>query len=96
VCVGNETQGFTTLAENSTVELFPQTQYFIFLNDYKCIKTLISFSFLWYWGLNSGPTWTTPPVLFLWWIFLRWGLTELFFPGLASNHDPPDLCLLSG
>jgi hypothetical protein len=26
--------------------------------------------------------------------FLRQGL-ENYFPGLASNYDPPDLCLLS-
>jgi hypothetical protein len=25
---------------------------------------------------------------------LRWGLTN-HLPRLASNHDPPDLCLLS-
>jgi hypothetical protein len=26
--------------------------------------------------------------------FLRWGLMN-YLPGLALNHDPPDLCLLS-
>jgi hypothetical protein len=26
--------------------------------------------------------------------FSRWGLTN-YLPGLALNHDPPDLCLLS-
>jgi hypothetical protein len=27
--------------------------------------------------------------------WLRWGLANVL-PGLASNHDSPDLCLLSG
>jgi hypothetical protein len=30
------------------------------------------FFFLQFWDFNSGPTsWVTPPVLFLWWVFLR-------------------------
>jgi hypothetical protein len=34
-----------------------------FSDDSSCI----SFSFLWYWGLNSGSSpWATPPALFLW------------------------------
>jgi hypothetical protein len=51
--------------------------------------------FLWYWGLNSrSTTWVTLPALFakgsqknrvLW----------NYLPRLTSNHDPPDLCLLS-
>jgi hypothetical protein len=45
--------------------------------------------------LNSEPRpWTAPPALFLWWVFSRQGLTN-YLPGLASNSDPPDLCLLS-
>jgi hypothetical protein len=31
---------------------------------------------------------------FLCWVFLRWGLMELFAL-LASDYNPPDLCLLS-
>jgi hypothetical protein len=31
---------------------------------------------------------------FLWWVFSRSGLLNSL-PGLASNRDPPDLCLLS-
>jgi hypothetical protein len=51
--------------------------------------------FLWYWGLNSGPTpWVTPPALFLWWVFFKIGSHELFV-GLASNHGSLDLCLPS-
>jgi hypothetical protein len=31
---------------------------------------------------------------FLWWVFSRRSLTN-YLPGLTSNRDPPDLCLLS-
>jgi hypothetical protein len=31
---------------------------------------------------------------FLCWVFSSYGLTN-DLPGLAFNHDPPDLCLLS-
>jgi hypothetical protein len=52
------------------------------------------FFFPQYYGLNSGPTpWATPQP-FLWWVFSRWGL-ENYLPRLASNLNPPDLCLLS-
>jgi hypothetical protein len=51
------------------------------------------FYFFWYWGLNSGPTpWAAPPApppLF------GMGFFRDRLPRLASNHDPPDLCLLS-
>jgi hypothetical protein len=51
--------------------------------------------FLWYWGLNSGPSpWITTPVLFLWRVFQDRVLRNCF-PGLALNHNPPDLCFLS-
>jgi hypothetical protein len=49
------------------------------------------FFFLQYWGLNSEPT--PPPALFLWCFISRYGL-ENYLPGLASNHSPPDRCLL--
>jgi hypothetical protein len=35
------------------------------------------------------------PNHFLCWVFLRQSLMNCFIPGLASNLDPPDLCLLS-
>jgi hypothetical protein len=45
--------------------------------------------------LNSGPSlWATPSALFLWKVFwdrVSWN----YLPGLALNHDPSDLCLLS-
>jgi hypothetical protein len=47
--------------------------------------------------LNSGPTpWVTPPALFMYLFnfFLAMDLVNNL-PGLASNLDPPDLCLLS-
>jgi hypothetical protein len=48
------------------------------------------------WGLNSEPTpLATPPALFcegFFWDRVSW----IIVPRLASNHDPPDLCLLSG
>jgi hypothetical protein len=41
------------------------------------------FSFLWYRGLNSGPTpRTTPPALFLWRVFQDKGLVN-YLPGLS-------------
>jgi hypothetical protein len=48
-----------------------------------------------YWGLNSGPSpWATPPALFLWRVF--WDrVSRNYLLRLASNHNPPDLCLLS-
>jgi hypothetical protein len=50
--------------------------------------------FLQYWGLSSRPTpWATPPVHFCDEFF--WEKVLQTLPGLASNHDPPDLCLLS-
>jgi hypothetical protein len=33
-----------------------------------------------------------PSFLWSFFFFLRWGLTN-YFPRLALNHDPPDLCL---
>jgi hypothetical protein len=45
--------------------------------------------------LNSGPTpWATPPALSCERFFSRQGLMN-YLPKLASNHDPPNLCLLS-
>jgi hypothetical protein len=40
--------------------------------------------------------WDTPPALFffLWRGFLRWGVAN-YLPRLASNLNPPNLCLLS-
>jgi hypothetical protein len=32
--------------------------------------------------------------LFLWWVFLRYGLSNCLL-GLLGNLNPPDLCLLS-
>jgi hypothetical protein len=50
--------------------------------------------YLLYQGLNSRPTpWTTLPALFVLGI-VKLGPGELL-PRLASNCDPPDLCLLS-
>jgi hypothetical protein len=49
------------------------------------------FSFLRYWSLNSEPTpWATPPALFLWRFFPRWGLVN-FLPGfeLRSSWSLP-------
>jgi hypothetical protein len=43
-------------------------------------------------------TWATPPALFcdffVYLFFSTQGLSN-YFPGLASNRDPPDLCLLN-
>jgi hypothetical protein len=51
---------------------------------------LFVFLFLWCWGLNSGPTpWATPPVLFLWCVFLRLGLSN-YLLRLASIPNPPE------
>jgi hypothetical protein len=48
-----------------------------------------------YWGLNSGPSpWTTLPAFFCDGFF-RNRVSETICPGLALNHDRPDLCLLS-
>jgi hypothetical protein len=49
---------------------------------------------LWHWGLNSGPTLELPQP-FSCDGFFEIGSRELF-PRLTLNHDPPDLCLLSG
>jgi hypothetical protein len=50
-----------------------------------------SFCFLWYWGLNSGPTLCQP--------FFVMGFFEIgsenYLSRLALNHDSPDLCLSS-
>jgi hypothetical protein len=35
-----------------------------------------------------------PPTPFLCWVFYREEL-ENYLPGVALNHDPPDLCFLS-
>jgi hypothetical protein len=55
-----------------------------------------------YWGLNSGPCtcWAgAQPLEPLHQPFLVTGFFEIgslnYFPGLALNRDPPDLCLLS-
>jgi hypothetical protein len=59
-----------------------------------CFFILLCFV-LQYWSLNSGPTpWTTSPALFGDGCFrdrVSWSIC----PGLASNCDPPHLCLLS-
>jgi hypothetical protein len=45
------------------------------------------------WGLNSGPTpWALLPAPFCDGFF--WDGVINYLPGLALNHDPPDLCLL--
>jgi hypothetical protein len=47
-----------------------------------------------FWNLSSEPTpGTTLPVLFCDGFF-QWGLAN-YLPGLASNCDPPDFCLLN-
>jgi hypothetical protein len=47
------------------------------------------------WGLNSGPTpWATSPGLLFVTGFWRHCHSN-YLPGLALNHDPPDLCLLN-
>jgi hypothetical protein len=49
-----------------------------------------------YWVLNSGPSpWATPPALFFVKGFFWDRLSRTIVPRLASNHNPPDLCLLS-
>jgi hypothetical protein len=58
------------------------------------VNTMGEWLLFWYWGLNSGPSpWTTPPVLFCDGFFNS--ISRTICPGLASNLDPPDLCLLS-
>jgi hypothetical protein len=52
--------------------------------------------FFHYWGLNSGPTpWTTPLVLFLCEGFFQDRVLWNYLSGLVSNCNPPELCLLS-
>jgi hypothetical protein len=52
------------------------------------------FFFLQHWGLNSGPTlWATPSTLICEEFFLDRVLWN-YLPGLASNCDPPYICLL--
>jgi hypothetical protein len=73
---------------------------------FKCgisLRVCIWFFFFWcYWGLNSGlhackkgtlslETHLQPILLWLLW---RWG-PEKYLPGLALNHQPPDLSLPS-
>jgi hypothetical protein len=59
-----------------------------------CFVWGFCFFFLWYYGSNSGLTpWATPPVIFCHGCFLDRILRTICL-GLASNHDPPDLCLL--
>jgi hypothetical protein len=54
-----------------------------------------TFFCVWYWGLNSGPTpCATPPAPFCDGFFQDRVLRN-YLPRLASNHDPPGLCLLS-
>jgi hypothetical protein len=54
---------------------------------------ILFYLFLWYWGLNSGPTpRATPPAPFCDGYFLRQSLSWTVFPGLTLTTDPPDLC----
>jgi hypothetical protein len=54
--MGMETRAFYMLGKHSTACQLEILNLFFF--------------FLWYWGLNSGPTpWATPPALFLWTVF---------------------------
>jgi hypothetical protein len=55
----------------------------------------LNFFFSQFWGLNSEPTpWVTSPVLFYAEFFPNRG-SRNFLPGLASNHNAPDSCLLN-
>jgi hypothetical protein len=58
----------------------------------------------WYWVLNSGPTtlhqlFFVKGFIFCFWFGLVWffqdRVSQTICQGLASNCDPPDLCLLS-
>jgi hypothetical protein len=50
------------------------------------------FLFLWYWGLNSGPSpWAIPPALFLW-RFFKIGSLELFS---QAGFEPQSSCSLT-
>jgi hypothetical protein len=66
----------------------------LYLLEHLCLPVLLLL-FLWYWGLNSGLTlWATPPPLFcegFFWDRVLWTICL----ELASNYNPPDLCLLS-
>jgi hypothetical protein len=53
------------------------------------------FFFLQYWSSNSRPTpGATPPAL-LCEGFFQDRVSQNYLPGLTSNSNPPDLCLLS-
>jgi hypothetical protein len=75
--------------------VFWHQMHAIFLTPYLILHFNSVFVFLMVLALNSGPTlWATPPALFCDGFFLRYDLTN-YLPRLVSNHNPPDLCLLS-
>jgi hypothetical protein len=48
----------------------------------------------WDYSLNAGPMLARQALYHLYWMFLRYSLSN-YLPGLASNLNAPDLCLLS-
>jgi hypothetical protein len=57
---------------------------------YLCVCVCVCGTGAWTQGFHFEPL--CKP--FLWWVFSRQSLMN-YFPGLASNDDPSDLCLLS-